>query len=227
MFSEPTACLCALLFFSLQALALLEPRVLDLSTLSHSAAILPEYRNYGLFDSPAPTPAEIDHHQQKDKRAESSAPAADQAALMSTGGVATDAYSVPMSSAATMTAAAASTTDIAYPAGASVPTNFIYATITDTYILPPAYDSAQLSSLFAAESSFVSEASTLLSAFATGESGVACTGVKDVEGSEVTVCGPTGDPRATGTVSSGVGGSYVSWSFLAWGIMGGGIAFFL
>ena len=225
--NPPLLLLSSLLVFP-HALALFEPRAVDLPILDSSAAILPEHRNYGLFDRPAAVPIDIDNTKQQDVAKEKravSAVSADPVPLTPAVAAPTNAASIPFTSAAIMTTPTMpiGTDTRAYAA----PTGLDYA--TDTYMLPSAYDSAHLSSLFAAESSYVQEASTLLSAFPTTESGVACTGVSDVSGGVVTLCGPTGDPRATGSVknAAGEGRGYVSWVCLGLGVVGGGVVFFL
>ena len=222
--------LAVLAFLSHCAHALFEPHALDLSTPENPAAILPEHRNYGLFDRPAPIPIDLnlDNGQQHDvgkqRRAESVASGAITAAVPATAAPETNA----------MTAPATTATEAGGYEG--VPTDISYATdagpggLTDTYALPSAYDSAQLSSLFGVDSSNINEASTELSAFPTDAASgveVACTGVPDISGQEVTVCGPTGNPRATGTAKNGAEGKYVEWGFPGLGVVGGAVAFFL
>lgn len=224
--NPPLLLLSSLLIFR-QALALSDPRAVDLSGTDNPAAILPEHHNYGLFDRAAPILINVGNTQQQDivklKRTDSMV-SADPVPTTPAADATTNA---PLVSAAATMSISVTGTNPAYPT--TIPTDLTYATDTDTYLLPSAYDSAQLSSLFAAESSFISEASTLLSAFPTSESGVACTGVSDVSGEVVTVCGPTGDPRSTGTVknAAGKGRGYVSWVCLGLGIVGGGVAFLL
>ena len=217
MHLRPVHIIFSLYLISQQALALFEPHAVDLPTRDNADAPLPEHHNYGLFDRPFPVQIdETDEHEKPNiKRQTDTSVSADP--VPTTAGDVGTITSAPITPLATATA----TGDYGGTDLGDV--------LSDTYMLPPAYDSAQLSSLFAADSSAYSEASAVLSAIDTGK-GVVCSGVPDVSGSEVTVCGPTGNPSATGKKGNGAderAWGNVSWGFMALGILGGGIAFFL
>ncbi len=221
-----------LTLFARDGFSLFEPRANDDVYPRKAASVLPELRNYGLFDRP-PAPVKIDNRQPEDarkdkgKRQDTMTPVPAAAPITDVYGAATDTGS------ATMAPAAAGTTPYAAP---DYPATDILsgAGLTDTYALPPAYDDAALSSLLADDSSYVAAASSLLSAFPT--EGVVCSGVEDVDGAKVTICGPTGEPRVAGVSGLGdglgswrvlAGGSNASWAFVVLGGLGGIVVFFL
>ena len=223
-----------------QSSALFQPQASPLPYPDDPSLTARFHRNYGLFDRPVPSlpaipvPAQQDLTNQK----------RDLASILAGLATAVPTNQPPTSAASLATATATAQPSIASAIVTAAPTGAYqsatgtggsgdYGTaggggggLSDTYMLPPQYNSAQLNSLFGAESSVNAAASTLLAA-GSKSSGIECTGVKDVDGATVTLCGPTGNPSATWRVKSEGGLNAVGCGLAVLGGLGAVVAFFL
>jgi hypothetical protein len=254
MFASLTCTLLAFLSLSPPISALFQPHAISLphQPVDHPGpdtilrAVIGDKHNYGLFDRPVPVQAETDvdasttlDEDEDDldlNKRTPQAPELPEGASFVSEALPSDlltAYVNPP----TGTATAAATTAGDYDDYPSPPD------VTGTYLGPgglPTFDPGLLSSLSALDASLNAEASSLLSSYPSGVD-VECSGIEEVGGGTVTVCGPTGGASATsksdgGRIVLGFGGGdergtrfgMLVWGvFVALGSVGMGVAFFL
>jgi hypothetical protein len=265
MFASLTYTLLAFLSWSTPITALFQPHAISLPHRPLNPSdpetdilrpVIGDKQNYGLFDRPVPVQAEtdvdastsLDNNDENEldlNKRSPQAPELPEGASFVSEAVPSDlltAYANPPTGNPGSTAATATATPTAggngdYGDYGGNPD------VTGTYLGPgglPTFDPGLLSSLSALDASLNAEASSLLSSYPSGVD-VECSGIEEVGGGTVTVCGPTGGASATsksdgGRIVLGFGGGdergtrfgMLVWGvFVALGSVGMGVAFFL